>query len=105
MSELLQAAKTMVEWFESTTKEDAPVDDLRAAVERAEKQDVAEFEEWWGQTEIWPSEYTAAASAWIAAQLAERERIKDIVDTIGVQGEHDAWFDACVKIMEAIDDL
>lgn len=31
-----------------------------------------------------------------------RERIKQIIDEVGRQGNHDAWFDCCDTIMERI---
>lgn len=40
---------------------------------------------------------------WEAAQKAERERIKQIIDAVGVQGNHDEWFNCCDTIMERID--
>ena len=45
----------------------------------------------------------AITDAYEKGQQTERERIKEIIKAIGVQGEHDQWFDACDKIMEAID--
>lgn len=32
------------------------------------------------------------------------ERIRAIIKAVGVQGNHDQWFDACDKIMKAIDE-
>ena len=77
MNELLAAAKAVIDLYEytGTIEECEAVNRLYDAVERAENP-LNDFDKWWGQTEIWPSEYTAAASAWIAAQQAERERIR-----------------------------
>lgn len=50
MHELIQAAKAVIEWWEDTEPSDLPIEQLIAAVERAE-----------------------------SAQLAERERIKQII--------------------------
>lgn len=46
--------------------------------------------------------YLEFKRTWEAAQKAERERIKRIVQEVGRQGNHDAWFDCCDTIMERI---
>jgi hypothetical protein len=58
------------------------------------------FEEYWGEDRN-PGKITAK-HAWNAGQAAERERIKRIVDEVGVQGNHDEWFDCCDTIMERL---
>lgn len=58
------------------------------------------FEAWWGDD---PKHgVITAREAWKAAQKAERERIKKIVEQVGVQGNHDEWFDCCDTIIERI---
>ena len=79
MSELIEAAKAVIaEWDERLVVGDR---NLRAAVERAEKQEAVGFYEWlktWHKTNRYegrplaPSEKTI----WTAAQQAERERIR-----------------------------
>ena len=78
MRELIEAAEAVIgRWDRSPLSVDSlTMNDLRAAVEQAEKQEAVGFEEWIKATP-W-TEWTAK-SAWIAAQQAERERIKDIV--------------------------
>lgn len=58
------------------------------------------FEEYWGEDPD-PGKITAK-HAWNAGQAAERERIKRIVDEVGVQGNHDEWFDCCDTIRERL---
>ena len=48
------------------------------------------------------TEYLSAWLGWTAGQKAERERIKRIVDEVGVQGNHDEWFDCCDTLRERI---
>ena len=47
--------------------------------------------------------YLLFKKTWNAAQIAERDRIKNIVEQVGLQGNHDKWFDCCDMIMERID--
>lgn len=47
----------------------------------------------------------SAAAGWKAAQAAERERIKQIVDEVAWQGNHDKWFDCADAIVERIEDV
>jgi hypothetical protein len=42
--------------------------------------------------------------AWDAAKQAERARIKQIVDEVGRQGNHDTWFDCADAIAERIEE-
>jgi len=60
------------------------------------------FEDWAEQNNL--SEYGKACSraAWQAAQEAERERILKIVEQVGIQGNHDVWFDCCDTVVERI---
>ena len=67
------------------------------------------FEEWWYKKD--DDLYVLstvdelrefAEEAWHAAQAAERERILQIVDQVGIQGNHNAWFDCCDTIVERI---
>lgn len=44
----------------------------------------------------------AQEACWAVAQKAERERIKHIVEHIGLQGNHDEWFNCCDMIRERI---
>jgi hypothetical protein len=59
------------------------------------------FEEWW-ETKGCGGYYDAQA-AWQAAQQAERERILKIVEQVGIQGNHNEWFDCCDTIVERIE--
>ena len=47
----------------------------------------------------------SAAAGWSAAQVAERERIKEIIDAVGWKVKHDAWLDCCDVILERIEDV
>ena len=58
------------------------------------------FDEYWGEDPD-PGKITAK-HAWTAGQKAERERITRIVDEVGVQGNHDEWFDCCDTIRERL---
>lgn len=60
------------------------------------------FEEWLEKSKICPCGYEAVRCAWEAAKESERERIKKIVEQVGVQGNHDQWFDCCDTIVERI---
>ena len=50
------------------------------------------------------TEYMSAWLGWTAGQKAERERIKQIVDEVGRQGNHDAWFDCADAIAGRIEE-
>jgi len=39
-----------------------------------------DFDDWWETQGEWPGEYTAACAAWQAAQQAERDRAKELVE-------------------------
>jgi len=60
------------------------------------------FEEYWAEDPD-PIKITAK-HAWNAGQAAERERITRIVDEVGVQGNHDKWFDCADAIAERIEE-
>lgn len=60
------------------------------------------FEEWAATTGMSHCEYSYAKHAWQAAQEAERERILKIVEQVGIQGNHNEWFDCCDTIVERI---
>ncbi len=60
------------------------------------------FEEYWGEDPD-PGKITAK-HAWNAGQAAERERITRIVDEVGVQGNHDEWFDCADAIAGRIEE-
>jgi len=49
-------------------------------------------------------DYSSAAVGWAAAQKAERERIKRIVQEVGAQVKHNVWTACADEIMERIDD-
>ena len=103
MSELLAAAKAVIEAADTGDRWCA-IANLSAAVERAEKQEAVGFDEWFPTSGWNPECVEYILEVWQAAQHAERERIKKIVEAVGVQGEHDQWFDACDTIMEKIDE-
>jgi predicted oxidoreductase len=99
MSSLLKAAKAVID-AKYFPQQRAAINALQAAVERAEKQEDVWFEEWISRNS---GRFVSPPEVWTAAQQAERERIRDIIKAVGVQGEHDKWFDACDAIMEKID--
>lgn len=49
------------------------------------------------------TEYMSAWLGWMAGQKAEQERIKQIIDEVGRQGNHDKWFDCADAIVERIE--
>ena len=60
------------------------------------------FEDYWGR---YPEpDKVAAEHAWNAGQAAERERIKEIINQVGVQANHNEWFDCCVTILKRIEE-
>ena len=89
MNELIEAAKAVIEMWDNSP----PVEwcqrraALRAAVERAEKQEAkpwtrpipSDFKEWWETYALIKYGMGPAYHAWSAGQQAERERIKDII--------------------------
>lgn len=84
MNELIAAAKAVINhWdFHATWKLEPKLSTLRAAVERAEKQESSRFKDWWKEHSIewgWTLTEIDAERFWTAAQQAERERIKNIV--------------------------
>ena len=101
MNELLTAAKAVIaDWDDRQVVGDR---NLRAAVERAEEP-VADFDKWVFEQDVDNcGKIGLMELAWQAAKQAERERIRDIIKAVAVQGNSDAWFDACDTIMEKID--
>lgn len=88
MNELLQAAKAVIdEWDVAGQLGQVDVNYLRAAVERAEKQEAkpwtkpipTDFKEWWETYALNKYGMGPAYHAWSAGQQAERERILDIL--------------------------
>lgn len=78
MNDLLQAAKAVIaEWDYYGNVYWEKIKTLRDAVERAEEQEAVGFEDWWRTADHIDGEITADR-VWIAAQQAERERIKDL---------------------------
>ena len=81
MNELLQAAKAVIERWDAhhVVVDGTLIADLRAAVERADKQEAVGFEEWWDANADLKYKFVPIGQAkqlWTAAQQAERERIK-----------------------------
>lgn len=105
MSELLRAAKAVIDLYDYT----GPVDECEAinrlidAVEQAEKPP-AYFMEWWETFPLKTHDVVPAVHAWeagfTAAQQAEREKIKDIIKGHASGG----WVRCCNQILEMIDD-
>ena len=87
MNDLLVAAKAVIEcWDDPKEPAVMHVDNLRAAVERAEDPP-AYFMEWWETFPLKTDDVVPAVHAWeagfTAAQQAERERCREIVITMG----------------------
>ena len=104
MNELITAAKAVIEDLGFLS--DASIDGLRAAVERAEKQEDVGFEEWLStHNYAYPADQWVefGRHAWTAAQQAERERIKSLIADIGTSGRNECW-DCCETILEKIDE-
>ena len=81
MKDLIDAAKAVVDWWEDKDPSDLPIERLIAAVERADKPP-ADFESWYDENIEGCFDvgiYDSTKSAWVAAQQAERERIKKIL--------------------------
>ena len=113
MNELIDAAKAVIQRWETPLWKDAPptaeyIYRLRDAVERAEKQEAVGFEEWWKSQHIqdypWGERKNSSMKAWTAAQLAERERIKDLFRQSSDWFEDDQMAQA-KWLMEKIDDV
>ncbi len=49
-------------------------------------------------------EYMSAWLGWMAGQNAERARIKQIIEEVGRQGNHDKWFDCADAIAGRIEE-
>ena len=106
MSELLQAAKAAISAMDTLHVQVPwvrPVfEQLRAAVERVEKQEVAGFEDWWGHQDTWHCYKNAARKSWTAAQQAERERIKAIINGVDV---HSNWDSGVLSTLRRMQDM
>ena len=100
MKELIEAAKSVIE---ARVYTGVHREQLRAAVERAEKPP-AGFDEWWSRNSKYCTTPHLTHDCWTTAQQAERERIRDIIKAVGVQGNSDDWFNACDTILERIDE-
>jgi hypothetical protein len=50
------------------------------------------------------AEYISAWLGWMAGQNAERARIKQIIEEVGRQGNHDKWFDCADAIAGGIEE-
>ena len=48
--------------------------------------------------------YEAVMSVALDVEKAEREQIKEIINQVGVQANHNEWFDCCVTILKRIED-
>lgn len=60
------------------------------------------FEEWWGDE---PAHgVLTAREAWNAAQKAERERIKRIVQEVNTQVDHNIWASCVHEILVRIEE-
>ena len=94
MSELLQAAKAVIDDLDNPRVCNVRYkahQALRAAVDRAEKQEAVGFDRWWGEHGFAFLETPSlhAREIWTAAQQAERERIKKIIG--GLVEQDDPW--------------
>lgn len=78
MNELLEAAKAVIERWDSGRGIWDAISDLRAAVERADKPP-ADFMVWWKTFPLNTYGIVPAFHGWEAGQQAERERIKEII--------------------------
>lgn len=83
MNDLITAAKAVIESWDNCSDRFSlgiEVDNLRAAVERAEKRDAVGFDEWWETNTV--GFWKDARYIWTAAQQAERERLRQRVAEI-----------------------
>lgn len=107
MSELLQAAKAVIEYWDAEATnnlQNEVIDNLRAAVDRAEKQEAVGFEEWWVTPNGCLNKYECE-TAWTAGQQAERERIKTIIKRFSSECSEDGeWVRCCNELLEKIDE-
>lgn len=77
MKDLIHAAKSVIDYWNRSWPLGDKLIQLRAAVERAEKQEAVGFDEWYESVTIdFENCEDAARRAWTAAQQAERERIR-----------------------------
>ena len=112
MNELIEAAKAVIDLYDYTGTEEEceAVNRLSDAVERAEKQEAVGFNEYmkttFGFTGSDGQIYSMPTykKLWIAAQQAERERIKSLIADIGTSGKNECW-DCCETILEKIDEV
>lgn len=87
MSELIAAAKAVIDNWDRHWPLDSLLNRLKSAVERAEKQESkpwtkpipADFKEWWETYALNKYGMGPAYHAWSAGQQAERMRIKDLL--------------------------
>lgn len=106
MNELLQAAKAVIDADDIPTRCNA-ISKLRAAVDRAEKQDAVGFDEWWDANADLKYKFVPIGQAkqlWTAAQQAERERLKEIIKQFSSECSEDGeWVRCCNELLEKID--
>lgn len=101
MSALIEAAKAVIaEWDNQQVVGDRK---LRAAVERAEKQEV-DFVKWWERTYGGKTCRAFAEDSWKTAQQAERERIKKMIDDMIDQDDPWIHFSTLLEIIDGPDD-
>ena len=103
MQELIEAAKAVIaEWDEQLVVGDR---NLRAAVERAEKQEALGFDDWWDTAGT--GTFDDAKYIWGCAQQAERERVQSIIlgmdKTLGITWTPE-WTQCVNVIMEKINE-
>ena len=111
MSELLDAAKAVIEKWDLIKPEQVPsyIKELHAAVERSEEQESVGFEEWFEPNykmlaELWTGD--CAKTGWNAGVQAERERIKEIIKAVKEDADaHFAWEFCCEELLEKIHDV
>lgn len=92
MNDLIEAAKAVIARWERSP---LPIDrltmgDLCAAVERAESDKVDRDDDLF--------------AVCMYGARTERERIKNLIATIGTSGKNECW-DCCEKILEKIDEV
>lgn len=105
MSELLASAKAVIEDLDNPrvfNVRDVTEQQLRAAVEQAEKQEAMGFDEWW--KDHGNGGYHDSLEAWAAAQQAERERIKNVIAELLEPADRDPWIHYST-LLEKIDDV